>query len=121
VKTIWTTQCILANKISLYEEDLGHIVDGHPEMVGREALVKRAVEASIYIQEAGSPSTAACVLPPDQENAEGVRVIVGFNSEMWTTGNQIGVVRTGYPIDTKMYPNPDLGRIVWPKPKGGTK
>lgn len=121
MKTIWTTQCVLSNEVSLYQEDLEHMVDGHPEMAGKEALVKRAVESPIYIQEAGNPKTAAYVLPPDHENEEGVRAIVGFSSEMWPTGGQRGFLLTGYPINSKSYPKPDLGKIVWPKAKGGTE
>ena len=121
MKTIWTTQCVLANEVNLYREDWEHIVDGHPEMAGREELVKLAVQKPIYIQEAGSPVSAAYVLPPDLNNPEGVRVIVGFSSELWTDGNRVGAVETGYPINTRAYPNPDLGRIIWPKTKAGAK
>jgi len=117
VKTIWTTQCVISNEINLYQEDWDHILDGHPEMAGLEYLVKAAVERPIYIQEAGNPKTAAYVLPPDSVNPEGVRVIVGFTSEMWISGNKIGDVKTGYPIDSKSFPNPSLGRIIWQKPK----
>jgi hypothetical protein len=121
VKTIWTAQCILANEVNLNQEDWEHIVDGHPEMAGREELVKLAIQKPIFIQEAGNPVTAAYVLPPDQNNPEGVRVIVGFSSELWPTGNKVGDVKTGYPIDTKAYPHPELGQIIWPKPKAGAK
>jgi hypothetical protein len=121
MKTIWTTQCVLANEVSLYQQDWEHIVDGHPEMAGREELVKQAIQKPIYIQEAGSSVSAAYVLPPDQNNPEGVRVIVGFSSELWPDGNKVGAVETGYPINTKAYPNPDLGQIIWPKTKAGAK
>jgi hypothetical protein len=119
VKTIWTTQCILANAIQLYQEDWDHIVEGHPEMQGKEQLVKTAVENPLYIQEAGNAASAAYVLAPDADNPEGVRVIVGFNSEMWVSGNKIGDVRTGYPINSTAYANPDLGKIIWQSNKGG--
>ena len=121
MKTIWTVQCILANEVNLYQEDWEHIVDGHPEMAGMEELVKLAIQKPIYIQEAGSPVSAAYVLPPDQNNPEGVRIIVGFSSELWPDGNKVGAIETGYPINSKAYPRPDLGQIIWPKPKAGAK
>ncbi len=118
MKTIWTAQCRFAHEIYLYQEDWDHILEGHPEMAGKEELVKRAIQAPMYIQEAGNPLTAAYVLPPDNQLPEGTRVIVGFSSEMWTTGNQVGDVKTGYPINTKVYDRPDLGKIIWPKKDG---
>ena len=121
MKTIWTVQCILANEVNLYQEDWEHIVDGHPEMAGMEELVKLAIQKPIYIQEAGSPVSAAYVLPPDQNNPEGVRIIVGFSSELWPDGNKVGAIETGYPINSQAYPRPDLGQIIWPKPKAGAK
>lgn len=121
MKTIWTTQCILANEVNLYLPDWEHIVEGHPEMAGKEELVKLAIQQPIYIQEAGNPKTAAYVLSPDQVHPEGVRVIVGFSSEMWTSGSKIGDVKTGYPINTLAYPNPALGQIIWAKPKSGAE
>lgn len=91
-------------------------------MVGKENLVKRAIQKPIFIQVAGNPRTAAYVLAPDESNPEGIRVIVGFSSEMWSVGNKTGEVKTGYPINTVAYPNADLGSIIWPSStKAGTK
>ncbi len=112
---------MISNEINLYSEDWEHIIDGHPEMVGKEQLVKQAIENAIYIQEAGNPKTAAYVLGPDAIYPEGVRVIVSFPTEMWVAGNKVGDVDTSYPIDSKSYPNPDLGKIIWRKPTGNTK
>lgn len=115
MKTIWTTQCVIGNIINMYDTDWAHILDGHPEMTGKEHLVKLAIENPDYVQEGGNAKAAAYVLPADNEHDEGVRVLVNFSSEMWIIGSKIGDVSTGYPIDTEHYPNPDLGKIIWKK------
>jgi hypothetical protein len=114
---IWTTKCPLANEISLYAEDWNHAIE-HPEIIGKEELVKKIVEKPLYIQEGKTPFTAAYVFPPYNELEEGARVIVKFSTEVWPSGNDTGLVQTAYPIDSKSYPNPRLGKIVWTK-KGG--
>jgi hypothetical protein len=121
VKLIWTTQCVLSNRVDLFQEDWEHIIQGHPEMIGNELLVKQAVERPVFIQQAGNATTAAYVLPADSLHPEGVRVIVGFTSSLWLSGGKFGEVKTGYPIDTRAYPNPSLGQVVWTKASEGER
>jgi len=82
---IWTTKCPLANEISLYAEDWNHAIE-HPEIIGKEELVKKIVEKPLYIQEGKTPFTAAYVFPPYNELEEGARVIVKFSTEVWPSG-----------------------------------
>lgn len=112
---------MLSNFIDLFDEDYSHMVEGHPEMDGRQDLVKQAIQSPAYIQASLSPMSAAYVLEPTGEFPEGVRVLVKFPTEMWPDGSKNGFVTTGYPIDTKNYPAPALGPIVWASPERGKK
>ena len=111
---IWVTRDRFANEVYLFREDLDHILDGHPEMAGRESEIKGIVEQPTRIHEAGTPKTAAFLGPSTSSNPEGIRVIVGYSSEMYISGNTSGIVVTAYPIDSIQYNKPRIGGRIYP-------
>jgi hypothetical protein len=98
----------------------GHIIDpldGHPEMVGREADVKRAIENPEFIKP--STTTGLALAYEGVTSADTIRVIVYYeNPAIIHAGATAGKVVTAYPDDPS-YPS-NVGKPIYTKPtKGG--
>lgn len=106
--------------MSLYEVDwLGHILLAHPEMVGKEELVKRAVEDPKHLREGDYADSRAFEIE-STTNPEGIRVFVRYVREMFVNGGVDGNVTTAYPINSKQYQS-RVGPIIYTRPEAGKK
>jgi hypothetical protein len=112
---IWTTTSIHGNTIYLYERDWKHILD-HPEMMGREDEVKRAVESPVVVK--SGRFTDSCTFErPSTTNPEGIRVFVQHETEMFLSGGVQGWVTTAFDITRKTHPNPRIGNVLGAYPE----
>lgn len=97
----------------------GHIIDpleGHPEMVGREAEVKKAIEDPEFIKP--STTTGLALAYESVTSADTIRVIVYYdNPATIQAGGTTGKVATAYP-DDPAYPS-NVGRPIYTRPKKG--
>lgn len=108
---IWRTTSVHGNTIYLYEEDWNHALEGHPEMVGQEEVVRRAVERPVRVREAAYAS--ACTFErPISTNPEGIRVLVDHEREMFLSGGVEGHVTTAFPINTRRFNRTRVGPII---------
>jgi hypothetical protein len=116
---IWTTVSVHGNTISLYEEDLTHLLE-HPEMTGQELLIKEAVERPTVVRE-GNWADSCAFDRPWSTNPEGLRVLVRHDSEMFLGGGVEGHVTTAYPINTGRYGRNRIGPIIATYPENEPK
>ena len=86
---IWTATSVHGNTITLYEVDWEHILE-HPEMLGKEDIVRMAVEKPQRTQHGAYPESCAFEIP-SSTNPEGLRVLVKHHTELYWTAEQRGL------------------------------
>jgi hypothetical protein len=109
--TIWTTISVHGNTISLYQEDLLHLLMGHPEMAGKENLIKETVEKPTIVREGRFPDSCA-FYRPCSTNPEIIKVLVWHDRETFLGGGVEGHVTTAFPVSLTHYRNPNSGPII---------
>ena len=112
---IWTTISVHGNTICLYEADWAHAISRHPEMQGREETIRRAVEKPRAVRQGLYPDSCAFEIS-SSTNAEGVRVLVQHDTEMYLAGGVTGWVTTSYPIETRKFKS-RVGPIIGTYPE----
>jgi hypothetical protein len=121
---IFSTTDAWGNLVHLKEETwVNHVIVEHADMTGYEVLVRQLIEdpelireSTAYAHGAGFISSAGVGPRP-----EGIRAIVSYNNASYEKGASTGYIATAYPIDIIRYSSPQLGRIIYKKPKGGSK
>lgn len=113
---IWTTTSFHGNAVTLYQEDLEHILE-HKEMVGREADIRRAVESPALVRE-GWDAKSCAFEAPSATNSEGMRVYVKHSRENFIQGGVVGCVTTAYDIQSGRYTTAHVGAVI-SKDRGG--
>jgi hypothetical protein len=95
-----------------------HIVAEHPEMEGRQSLVRLTIEQPLEIYESRSNPRRFVFYKPTMDFVPGyityMRVVVEYE-EAWFFGKRRGVVITAFPSDKVR--QGDL--LIWPDPARG--
>lgn len=111
---IFTTLDPLGNDVTLYTETWNaHIVIGHIEMVGLDALVRQAIEDPYQIRQSTLHPTAYRFEFTDASTTVGV--IVTYTGPI-LSGAETGMVNTAYPIQPAKYTS-NVDVVVWDNPK----
>jgi len=118
-KIVWTTTSVHGNSITLYQDALDHLLL-HPEMMGQEGEIKKAVENPSKVVE-GWDAKSCGFEYPSATNPNGIRVYVKHQRETFLDGNVDGEVTTAYPVQPKKYPKAHKGSEIPLKKGGGQK
>jgi hypothetical protein len=115
---IFATIDPIGNDVTLYTSTWNdHIVVGHSEMVGLDALVRQAIEDPFQITQSTINPDAYRFEFTDASTTVGV--IVTYTGPI-LSGSETGTVVTAYPIQPTKYKS-NVGPVVWtknPKKKG---
>lgn len=115
-KVVWTVTSYHGNTVSLYQEDLDHLLE-HPEMVGQENRLKEAIQRPTLVREGWNAQS--CVFEtPCATNPEGIRVVVEHTRENFVQGGCEGDVKTAYFVQSAKYTRAHVGDVI-PKDRGG--
>ena len=113
---VFTVRSFHGNDVSLYQEDLDHLLE-HKEMRGQNEAIKEAIKNPSLIRE-GWDAKSCIFEGPSPTNNEGIRVAVQHTRENFVQGGCEGDVKTAYPVQPKKYTKAHMGAVI-PKDKGG--
>lgn len=92
-----------------------HIETGHPEMKGRLADVKAALEVPDKIC-TSTASAAAYIFCVSTQTGEELRAVVRYDdASSFQAGSTIGKLATSYVSDSVSFPSPQVGPPVYTK------
>ena len=115
---IFATIDPIGNEVTLYTTTWNeHIVVGHVEMVGLDALVRQAIENPFQITQSTIDPNAYRFEFIDP--AMSVGVIVTYTGPI-SSGSETGRVATAYPIQPAKYKS-NVGPVIWTNPNNTKK
>ena len=115
-KVVFTVTSYHGNLVTLYQEDLDHILL-HKEMAGQEAAIKAALQTPTLVREGWDAKS--CIFEyPSSTNPEGIRVAVQHTKETFTQGGTEGDVKTAFAVQSGKFTKAFVGAVM-PKGRGG--